>query len=470
MKELRGAGTDSRNSSKTKASGGGVLHPYAATVLEDLTRRVPWEVEFLQAVHEVFETLGPVLERDPTYEGERILERIVEPERVHSFRVVWTDDTGQVRVNRGHRVQFNATLGPYKGGLRFHASVSLGGLKFLGFEQTFKNALTGLPMGGGKGGADFQASFHSDGEVMRFCHAFMSSLYHHIGPDRDVPAGDIGVGGREIGYLFGKYRHLTGNFHGTLTGKGLGWGGSRLRPEATGYGVIYFLEDMLKEAGRSIEGLQVAVSGFGNVAWGAVKKATELGARVVTLSGPDGFVHDPDGVSGEKIDFMLRMRASGRDVVRPYADKFGVAFHEGHRPWEVPCDVAIPCAIQNELDAADARRLAAGGCRFVVEGANMPTTPGAVDVLREAGISYAPGKATNAGGVAVSGLEMTQNRTGQRWTAEAVDAELRTIMSGIHRQCVEAAKAHGRPGDYLAGANLASFVRVANAMLEQGAV
>jgi glutamate dehydrogenase (NADP+) len=389
---------------------------------------------------------------------------------VFSFRVAWTDDRQQVQVNRGWRVQFNGALGPYKGGTRFHASVNLDTLKALAFEQTFKNALTGLPLGSGKGGADFPARGRSEHEVMRFSQSYMTELFHHIGADVDVPAGDIGVGTREIGYLFGQYRRLTRAFNAALTGKGLAWGGSRLRPEATGFGVAYFAEEMLRAKGETLEGKTVAVSGFGNVAWGVVKKVSELGGKVVTLSGPDGFVHDPAGVSGEKLDFMLAMRLNGQDEVRPYAEQFGVEFFADRRPWSVPCDVAVPCAIQNELDENDARALVKNGARFVVEGANMPTTRSAVHLLRSAGVSYAPGKASNAGGVAVSGLEMTQNRSGQSWDAARVDTDLRKIMRDIHTLCRSAAERYGQPGDYAAGANIGAFAKVADAMLDQGVI
>jgi glutamate dehydrogenase (NADP+) len=446
------------------------LHRYAARVLGEISARVPWETEFLQAVEEVFESISPVLRQSPHYESERILERIVEPERVVAFRVVWTDDSHQVHVHRGYRVQFNSALGPYKGGTRFHASVSLGSLKFLGFEQTFKNALTGLPLGGGKGGADLPARGLSEGELMRFCQSYMTELFRHIGPETDVPAGDIGVGTREIGYLFGQYKRLTGAFNGTLTGKAAEWGGSRLRPEATGYGVAYFLDEMLRARGESLDGLTVALSGFGNVAWGAAKKVTDLGGRVVTLSGPDGFIHDPAGVAGEKIDYMLRMRLGTQDTVKQYAERFGVDFHPGKRPWVVPCDVALPCAIQNELNEADARALLENGCRCVVEGANMPSTRGAVQVFRDGGVMFVPGKAANAGGVAISGLEMAQNRACQTWEAERVDTALRGIMKSIHEICTTAADRYGRPGDYVVGANVGGFVRVAEAMIDQGVV
>ena len=446
------------------------FHPYAARVLDELRARVFWEKEYLQAVAEVFSTIHAVLERNPHYEGERILERLVEPERVIAFRVAWTDDRGRVQVNRGWRVQFNSALGPYKGGLRFHSSVTLSSLKFLGFEQTFKNALTGLQMGSGKGGADLSTRGLSRSEIMRFSQSFMTELYRHIGPDIDVPAGDIGVGGAEIGYLFGWYKRLTGHWEGALTGKGRHWGGSLLRPEATGYGLVYFAEEMLRTRGESLEGKRVAVSGFGNVAWGAVKKATALGAKVVTLSGPDGYIYDPDGVKGEKIDYMLTMRASGRDRVEDYAERFGVEFHPGARPWEVPVDVALPCAIQNELSLEDARHLVQNGCICVAEGANMPTEPDAIEYFQEHGVLFSPGKASNAGGVAVSGLEMLQNRAGAFDNEGEVDKRLRRIMATIHNDCVEAARRYGRSGDYVAGANIAAFTKVADAMLDQGVV
>ena len=446
------------------------LHPYAERVLQELRDRVPWETEFLQSVEEVFDSVSLVLEQNPQYEEARILERIIEPERAISFRVSWVDDQNRTNVNRGYRVQFNNALGPYKGGTRFHASVNLGSLKFLGFEQTFKNALTGLSLGGGKGGADFQFRGRTDNEIMRFCQSYMTTLFHHIGPDTDVPAGDIGVGAREIGYLFGQYKRLTTTFDGTLTGKGLDWGGSRMRPEATGYGVAYFVEEMLRGSHESLDGKIVTVSGFGNVAWGAVKKVTELGGKVVTLSGPDGFVYDPDGVRGDKIEFMREMRFGGRDEVQQYADRYHVSFHPSARPWVVPCDVALPCAIQNELDGDDAKMLVANGCRCVVEGANMPTTPAAIHILQKSGMLYAPGKASNAGGVAVSGLEMAQNREGQGWSAERVDRTLHSIMANIHEICTTSAARYGRAGDYLVGANIGGFTRVADAMLDQGVV
>jgi glutamate dehydrogenase (NADP+) len=446
------------------------LHPYAGEVLGGLSRRFPWEVEFLGAVGDVLSSISPVLSKNPQYEEARILERLIEPERCLSFRVVWTDDKNRAQVNRGYRVQFNSSLGPYKGGTRFHASVGLDSLKSLAFEQTFKNALTGIPLGSGKGGADFQFRGRSEHEVMRFCQSYMTELFHHIGPDVDVPAGDVGVGAREIGYLFGQYKRLTRTFNGALTGKGIGWGGSMLRPEATGYGVAYFTEEVMRARGESLQGKTVAVSGFGNVAWGTVSKVTELGGKVVTLSGPDGFVFDPAGVSGEKIDYMLAMRLGSRDAVQQYAERFGLDFTPDARPWGVPCDVAIPCAIQNGLHEEDARTLVANGCRYLVEGANMPTTKAATQVFRDAGISFVPGKAANAGGVAVSGLEMSQNRTGRSWSREQVDAALRSIMASIHELCRTSAERYGCAGDYVVGANIGGFTKTANAMLDQGVV
>lgn len=443
---------------------------YAQRVLNEVKAKNPNEPEFHQAVQEVFETLTPVLKKHPEYEAARILERMVEPERVIIFRVPWQDDRGQIHINRGYRIEMNSALGPYKGGLRFHPSVTLGILKFLAFEQVFKNSLTTLPMGGGKGGSDFDPKGKSDNEVMRFCQSFMTELYRHIGPDTDVPAGDIGVGTREIGYLFGQYKRIKNEFTGVLTGKGINWGGSLIRPEATGYGVVYFAQEMLKTRGETIEGKRIAVSGFGNVAWGAVKKATELGGKVVTLSGPDGFIYDEDGVKGEKIDFMLKMRASGKDVVKDYADEFKVPFYPGKKPWGVKVDIALPCATQNEILEEDAKELVKNGCICVTEGANMPTTIEGYYVFKNAGILYAPGKASNAGGVAVSGLEMSQNSMRLPWPKEEVDARLQQIMKKIHDTCLETAERFDVPGDYVAGANIAGFLKVADAMIDQGLV
>jgi len=394
---------------------------------------------------------------------------MVEPERVIIFKVPWVDDNGEIHVNRGYRIEMNSALGPYKGGLRFHPTVNLSILKFLAFEQIFKNSLTGLPLGGGKGGADFDPRGKTDNEVMRFCQSFMNELYRYIGPNTDVPAGDIGVGAREIGYLFGQYKKLKNEFTGALTGKGINWGGSLIRPEATGYGVVYFLQEMLNRKGENLDGKIIAVSGFGNVAWGVVKKATELGAKVVTLSGPDGYIYDPDGITGEKIDYMRVMRASRRDKVQDYADKFGVEFFPGKRPWEVKCDIAIPCATQNELDKQDAESLVKNGVKCVVEGANMPSTLEALEVFLESKIPFAPGKAANAGGVAVSGLEMTQNSLHLYWSREEVDEKLRNIMQNIHKSCVKYGK-EGEYVNYIRGANIAGFVRVADAMIDQGIV
>ncbi|MEJ5306691.1 MAG: NADP-specific glutamate dehydrogenase [candidate division WOR-3 bacterium] len=446
------------------------MNSYVAQVIEEVKQRYFWEKEFIQAVTEVLESLSLVMDKEPKYKKYRILERIVEPERIIFFRVPWTDDKGEIHINRGYRVEFNSALGPYKGGLRFHSSVTLSILKFLGFEQIFKNSLTGLPMGGGKGGSDFDLKGKSEGEVMRFCQSFMTELYRHIGADTDVPAGDIGVGAREIGYMFGQYKRLKNEFTGVLTGKGLNWGGSLIRPEATGFGVVYFAEEMLKTKKDSLEGKTVAISGFGNVAWGAAIKANELGAKVVTLSGPDGYIYDPDGVKGEKIDYMLEMRASGRDCVKDYADKFKVKFVENRRPWEVKVDVALPCATQNEIDGNDAKTLIKNGCKCVVEGSNMSSTPEAVEAFLNNNILYSPGKASNAGGVATSGLEMSQNSMRLQWPREEVDKRLREIMVKIHQSCVDAAKEYGTPGNYVNGANIAGFKKVADAMIDQGVV
>jgi glutamate dehydrogenase (NADP+) len=428
------------------------------------------EPEFHQAVEEVCESLEPVFARHPEYRAAKILERMVEPERIVIFRVPWMDDQGEIYINRGFRIQMNSAIGPYKGGLRFHPSVTLSILKFLAFEQVFKNSLTTLPMGGGKGGADFDPKGKSDNEVMRFCQSFMTELFRHIGADTDIPAGDIGVGTREIGFLFGQYKRLTTEFTGVLTGKGLNWGGSLIRPEATGFGVVYFTEEMLKTKGLSIEGKTVAVSGFGNVAWGAVTKVNQLGGKVVTLSGPDGFVYDPDGIKGEKIQYMLEMRSSAKDEVKSYADKFKMQFFPGKRPWSVKVDVALPCATQNELDENDAKELVKNGCVCVCEGANMPTTISGLKVFHSAGILYSPGKASNAGGVATSGLEMSQNSMRLPWPKEEVDTRLHQIMKSIHDTCMQTAERFGDPGNYVMGANIAGFLKVANAMLEQGLV
>lgn len=436
-----------------------------------LEQKHPGEAEYLQAVREVLMSVKDVYNRHPEFEKAKIMERIVEPERIITFRVPWVDDRGEVHVNTGYRVQFNSAIGPYKGGLRFHASVNLSILKFLGFEQTFKNALTTLPMGGGKGGSDFSIRGRSDNEIMRFCHAFMTELYRYIGPDEDVPAGDIGVGSREIGYLFGMYKKLTHRWDGVITGKGLAWGGSRIRPEATGYGALYFVNHMLETHGLSIQGKTIAVSGFGNVAWGAVKKATELGAKVITLSGPDGYIYDPTGISGDKIDYMLDLRATGNDVCRPYADEYPEAtFVADRRPWEVKCDIALPCATQNELDADDADMLIANHPLLVAEVSNMGCTAEAVDKFIEARMLFAPGKAVNAGGVATSGLEMTQNAMRLSWSDKEVDSRLHEIMLGIHEQCVKYGTEADGYVNYVKGANIAGFMKVAQAMMAQGIV
>lgn len=441
-------------------------------IMRDLEQKHPGEKEFLQAVHEVLLSIVDVYNQHPEFENAKIIERMVEPERVVMFRVPWVDDKGEVQVNIGYRVQFNSAIGPYKGGLRFHAAVKLDTLKFLGFEQTFKNALTTLPMGGGKGGSDFSPRGKSDAEIMRFCQAFMSELYKYIGPDCDVPAGDVGVGGREIGYLFGQYKKLTSQFHGaTLTGKGFEFGGSILRPEATGFGALYFVEHMLKTRNIDIKGKTVAISGFGNVAWGAAKKATQLGAKVVTISGPDGYIYDPNGLDDEKIEYMLDLRNSGNDVCAPYADKFpGSTFYAGKKPWEAEAEIYMTCAIQNELNGEDAKKILARKPICVVEVSNMGCTAEAVEAFVEAKQLFAPGKAVNAGGVATSGLEMTQNSIRLHWSAEEVDEKLHYIMSSIHEQCVKyGTKADGYI-DYVKGANIAGFMKVAKAMLAQGIV
>ncbi len=446
------------------------MSEYVQQILADVKAKNPSEPEFHQAIEEVTESLDLVLDRHPEYQYARILERMVEPERVIMFRVPWMDDQGGIHIERGFRIEMNSAIGPYKGGLRFHPSVTLGILKFLAFEQVFKNSLTTLPMGGGKGGSDFNPKGKSDNEIMRFCQSFMTELYRHIGPNTDIPAGDIGVGGREIGYLFGQYKRLKNEFTGVLTGKGLNWGGSLIRPEATGFGVVYFTEEMLKTKNTSLDGKIVAVSGFGNVAWGAVRKATELGAKVVTLSGPDGFVYDKDGIKGEKIDYMLKLRSSNKDIVEDYAKEFNVEFYADKKPWEIKVDVALPCATQNEILEDDAKKLLANGCMCVCEGANMPTSIEGYKLFTEAGILYAPGKASNAGGVATSGLEMSQNSMRLPWTKEEVDRRLQEIMARIHGTCVETADRFGTPGNYVNGANIAGFLKVADAMMDQGLV
>ena len=440
-------------------------------IMQALEQKHPGESEYLQAVREVLISVKDVYNQHPEFEKAKIIERIVEPERVYTFRVPWVDDNGNVQVNLGYRVQFNSAIGPYKGGLRFHASVTLSILKFLGFEQTFKNALTTLPMGGGKGGSDFSPRGKSDAEIMRFCQAFMTELYRYIGPDEDVPAGDIGVGGREIGYLFGMYKKLTHRYEGVLTGKGMEWGGSILRPEATGFGALYFVNQMMQTRGLDLKGKTVAVSGFGNVAWGAVKKATQLGAKVITISGPDGYIYDPDGISGEKNEYMLELRNSGNDVCAPYAEEFpGATFYEGKKPREQKADIYLPCATQNELNGEDAEKILAFHPLCVAEVSNMGCTAEAVEKFIAAKQLFAPGKAVNAGGVATSGLEMTQNSIRLHWSKEEVDEKLHYIMHSIHEQCVKYGTEPEGYIDYVKGANIAGFMKVAKAMLAQGIV
>lgn len=440
-------------------------------IMSNLEKKHPGEVEYLQAVREVLESIVEVYNENPQFEAAGIIERIVEPDRVIIFKVPWADDEGNIHVNLGYRVQFNNAIGPYKGGLRFHPSVNLSILKFLGFEQIFKNSLTTLPMGGAKGGSDFNPKGKSNAEIMRFCQSFMLELWKHIGPETDVPAGDIGVGGREIGFLYGMYKRLKGDHTGVLTGKGINWGGSLIRPEATGYGCVYFASEMLATRGESFAGKRVAISGFGNVAWGAALKATELGGKVVTISGPDGYIYDPDGISGKKIEYMLELRASNEDIVSPYAKEFpGSEFHQGKRPWEVKVDIALPCATQNELDEKDAQNLVNNGCICVCEGANMPSTPEAIEIFQKNGLLFAPGKAANAGGVATSGLEMSQNSMKLSWSRNEVDGRLHEIMKNIHTQCVKYGKQPDGYVDYVKGANIAGFLKVANAMLDMGVV
>ncbi|WP_299005441.1 NADP-specific glutamate dehydrogenase [uncultured Tenacibaculum sp.] len=439
--------------------------------MDYVKERNAYEPEFLQAVHEVAETVIPFIENNPKYQGKKLLERMVEPERTIMFRVPWVDDNGETQVNRGYRVEFNSAIGPYKGGLRFHPSVNLSILKFLGFEQVFKNSLTTLPMGGGKGGSDFNPKGKSDREVMAFCQSFMTELARHIGPDTDVPAGDIGVGGREIGYMFGQYKRLRNEFTGVLTGKGASWGGSLIRPEATGYGDVYFAENMLKTKGDSFEGKTVVVSGSGNVAQYATEKATQLGAKVVTLSDSSGYIYDENGIDAEKLAFVQELKNVKRGRISEYVDQYPSAkFFKGERPWGTKCDVALPCATQNELNGEEATTLVANGCICVAEGANMPSTPEAIEVFQNAKILFAPGKASNAGGVATSGLEMSQNSLRLSWTREEVDAKLHSIMNNIHEACVKYGTQEGGYVDYVKGANVAGFVKVADAMLDQGAV
>ncbi len=444
---------------------------YLNELMERVIKRNPNEPEFHQTVKEVLESIEPVIEARPDLVKAGVIERMVEPERIIKFRVPWVDDNGNVQVNRGFRIQFNSAIGPYKGGLRFHPSVNESIIKFLGFEQTFKNSLTSLPMGGGKGGSDFDPQGKSDAEVMRFCQSFMTELQKYIGADTDVPAGDIGVGAREIGYLYGQYKRLRDEFTGVLTGKGLTYGGSLIRPEATGYGAVYYTVEMLKHFGDDIKGKTFAVSGFGNVAWGTVKKVNELGGKVVTISGPDGYIYDPDGISTpEKIDFMLEMRASCRNRVQDYADKFGVEFFAGQKPWGVKADILMPCATQNEVDMKEAQMIVANGVKYYVEVSNMPTTNEAVAYLKANGVIIAPSKAVNAGGVSVSGLEMSQNSMRYSWTAEEVDEKLKMIMKNIFEASVKAANDYGLGDDLVAGANIAGFIKVAEAMKAQGVV
>ena len=440
-------------------------------IMQDLEHKHPGEAEYLQAVREVLLSIEEVYNQHPEFERAKLIERLVEPERIITFRVPWTDDKGEVHVNIGYRVQYNSAIGPYKGGLRFHPSVNLSILKFLGFEQTFKNALTTLPMGGGKGGSDFSIRGRSDNEVMRFCQAFMTELYRHIGPDEDVPAGDIGVGAREIGFLYGQYKKLTHQFQGVLTGKGIEWGGSKIRPEATGFGALYFVNQMMQTHGLNIKGKTVAISGFGNVAWGAAKKATELGAKVITISGPDGYIYDPAGLDAEKIAYMLELRASGNDICSPYAEEFaGSEFYADKKPWEREADIYLPCATQNELNGADADQILAHKPLCVAEVSNMGCTAEAAEKFIAAHQLFAPGKAVNAGGVATSGLEMTQNSMRLGWSEAEVDEKLHYIMSNIHEQCVKYGKQADGYIDYVKGANVAGFMKVANAMMAQGIV
>ena len=445
---------------------------YVENVIESVRKKNASEPEFIQTVEEVLLSLKPVIEKHPEYEKAALLERMVEPERQITFRVTWTDDNGNVHVNTGYRVQFNGAIGPFKGGLRFHPSVYIGIMKFLGFEQTFKNSLTGLPIGGAKGGSDFDPRGRSDAEIMRFCQAFMTELYRHIGPDVDVPAGDIGVGGREVGYLYGQYKRIKGTFeNGVLTGKGIPFGGSLIRPEATGYGATYYAVEVLKHFGEDIKGKTVALSGFGNVAWGAAKKIAELGGKVVTISGPDGYVYDKDGIiTDEKIEYMLEMRASGRDKVQDYADKFGVEFFPGQKPWGVKVDIAMPCATQNEIGMEEAKKLVENGVPYYIEVANMPTTNEALAYLKENCKVVAPSKAVNAGGVAVSALEMSQNSMRYSWSAEEVDEKLKGIMKSIHDNSAKEAEENGLGYDLVAGANIAGFKKVADAMMAQGLI
>jgi glutamate dehydrogenase/leucine dehydrogenase len=446
------------------------MDPRVEKFMAQIIAKNPSEVEFHQAVFEVAESIIPFIEENPKYRHAKIMERITEPERVIMFRVPWVDDKGEVQINRGYRIEMNSAIGPYKGGLRFHPTVNLGILKFLAFEQVFKNSLTTLPMGGGKGGSDFDPKGKSDNEVMRFCQSFMTELSKHIGPNTDVPAGDIGVGGREIGFLFGQYKRLRNEFTGVLTGKAIEWGGSLIRPEATGYGTVYFAEEMLKTKGESMKGKTVSVSGSGNVAQFATEKATEYGGKVVTLSDSNGFIYDPKGIDAEKLAWVMELKNVRRGRISEYADKYNVEYHEGQRPWGVKCDVALPCATQNEINEEEAKTLVANGCKVVSEGANMPSTPEAIEVFLASKILYGPGKAANAGGVAVSGLEMSQNSLRLSWTREEVDQRLHNIMKSIHETCVKFGKEADGYTNYVNGANVGGFVKVADAMIAQGLV
>lgn len=444
---------------------------YVDDVLADVKAKNASEPEFIQTAEEVLDSLRVVVESDDVYKKTGLLERFVEPERQVAFRVPWVDDNGDVHVNRGYRVQFNSALGPYKGGLRFHPTVNIGIIKFLGFEQILKNSLTGLPIGGGKGGSDFNPNGRSENEVMRFCQSFISELYRHIGPETDVPAGDVGVGAREIGYMFGQYKKIVNRYEGALTGKGLTWGGLNGRAEATGYGIVYYANEMLKANDESLEGKKVAISGFGNVTWGTALKLNELGAKVITISGPDGYIHDPDGISGEKVDYLLELRGSGRDIAAPYADKFkGASFHAGKKPWEVPADLYIPCATQNEILIDDAKNIANAGCKFVCEGSNMSSSNEAISFMQEKGIIVGPSKAANAGGVACSCIEMGQNAGKTVFTPDQVHKQLKDIMVGIHKSCQDAAEEYDYGYNLIAGANIAGFLKVSDAMLAQGIV
>lgn len=448
----------------------GSVQLYLQKIVEHVVAKHPAQPEFHQAVREVVETLQPCLERHPEFLEAKILERIVEPDRAILFRVPWQDDRGEVQVHRGYRVEFSNAIGPYKGGLRFHPSVNLGILKFLAFEQILKNSLTTLPMGGGKGGSDFDPKGKSDGEIMRFCQSFMNELYKYLGANVDVPAGDIGVGGREIGYLFGQFKKLTGSFEGVLTGKGIAWGGSLVRPEATGYGCVYFAEEMLKTRGLSFEGLTVALSGSGNVSQYAIEKVNQMGGRVITASDSSGFILDPEGIRGDRWEFLMHLKNVKRGRIKEYADQFHCQFHEGQRPWGARAEVALPCACENEISGEEAKALVNGGCICVAEGANMPSTPEAIDVWLSNKILYGPGKAANAGGVATSGLEMTQNSLRLSWSREEVDNRLHHIMKTIHQNCYDTAQAYGAGGNYVLGANITGFLKVAKAMLDQGLV